>query len=241
VCRYEAENSTLGRSATPRVVFMGDSITEFWRMAHPEFFVGGFIDRGISGQTSGQMLVRFRQDVIALRPAVVHIMAGTNDIAGNAGPTTLQAIKNNIMSMVELARANDVRVVLSSIPPADSFPWRPSLVEPAKYIVVLNAWLRQYAEDHGLIYADYHEPLADDRDAMKETFSNDGVHPNREGYTVMERVARRAIAQALSTVQRTDDRRSRSATPGSPNISWIPGAFPLFEDEDHLTLVRSHF
>jgi lysophospholipase L1-like esterase len=211
LCRYEAENSVLGRSATPRVVFMGDSITESWKVAHPEFFNGGFIDRGISGQTSGQMLVRFRQDVIALRPAVVHIMAGTNDVAGNAGPTTLQAIKNNIISMVDLARANGIRVVLASIPPAGAFPWQSAVVEPAKYIVTLNAWLRQYTKDRGLVYADYHKPLADDHDAMKETFSNDGVHPNREGYLVMEPVARRAIEEALATGKLTADKRGRIA------------------------------
>ncbi len=135
LCRYRSENAALHRATGPRVVFMGDSITEFWKMAHPDFFGETYIDRGISGQTTAQMLVRFRQDVIALKPAVVHILGGTNDIAGNGGPTTLEAIRNNIVSMVDLATANDIRVVLGSVPPAGMFPWRPSVLEPAQHIV----------------------------------------------------------------------------------------------------------
>jgi lysophospholipase L1-like esterase len=198
LCRYRAENAALHRPVPLRVVFMGDSITEFWKIAHPEFFADNFVDRGVSGQTTAQMLVRFRQDVIALKPAVVHILAGTNDIAGNGGPTTLEAIRNNIASMVDLALINDIRVVLASVPPAGSFPWRPSVVEPAEHIVELNEWLRRFARERNLIYVDYHEPLADERDAMKQTFSNDGVHPNRDGYSVMEPLARHAIEQALA-------------------------------------------
>jgi lysophospholipase L1-like esterase len=198
LCRYRAENAALRRSSTPRVVFMGDSITEIWKIAHPEFFGEGYVDRGVSGQTTGQMLVRFRQDVIALKPAVVHILAGTNDFAGNAGPTTLEAIRNNIASMVDLAIANDIRVVLGSVPPAGAFPWRATVLEPAQHIVEMNEWLRRFAREKNLIYVDYHEPLADERDAMKQTFSNDGVHPNRDGYSVMEPLARRAIEQALA-------------------------------------------
>ncbi|PNG24161.1 GDSL-type esterase/lipase family protein, partial [Methylocella silvestris] len=117
---------------------MGDSITEFWKPAHPEFFGEGYLNRGVSGQTTAQMLVRFRQDVIALKPAVVHILGGTNDFGGNGGPTTLEAIKNNIASMVELATANEIRVVLGSVPPAGYFPWRPSIQDPAQHIVELN-------------------------------------------------------------------------------------------------------
>ncbi len=200
LCRYRAENAALRRPTAQRVVFMGDSITEFWKPAHPEFFGEGIIDRGVSGQTTAQMLVRFRQDVIALKPAVVHIMGGTNDFAGNGGPTTMEAIRNNIASMVDLALANDIRVVLGSIPPADAFPWRPSVGDPAEHIVEMNDWLRRFAREKGLIYVDYHEPLADERDAMKQTFSNDGVHPNRDGYTVMEPLARRAIEQALAGI-----------------------------------------
>jgi len=199
LCRYRQENAALHRaSAAPRVVFMGDSITEFWKLAHPEFFGETYLDRGISGQTTAQMLVRFRQDVIALKPAVVHILGGTNDIAGNGGPTTVEAIRNNIISMVDLALANDIRVVLGSVPPAGMFPWRPSVVDPAQHIVEINDWLRRFARERNLIYVDYHEPLADERDAMKQTFSNDGVHPNRDGYSVMEPLARHAIDQALA-------------------------------------------
>jgi lysophospholipase L1-like esterase len=197
LCHYKAENAALHRATGPRVVFMGDSITELWKLGHPEFFGENYIDRGISGQTTGQMLVRFRQDVIALKPVVVHILAGTNDIAGNGGPTTLEAIKNNIASMVDLAIANDIRVVLGSVPPAGMFPWRPSVQDAAQHIVEMNEWLRRFARERNVIYVDYHEPLADERDAMKQTFSNDGVHPNRDGYSVMEPLTRHAIEQAL--------------------------------------------
>jgi lysophospholipase L1-like esterase len=151
--------------------------------------------------------------VIALKPAVVHIMAGTNDVAGNTGPTTLEAIKNNIASMVDLALANDIRVVLASVPPAGTFPWRPSVLEPAQHIVEINDWLRRFARDRNLIYADYHEPLADERDAMKQTFSNDGVHPNRDGYSVIEPLARRAIEQALASGA---DGNGKGAVPPKP-------------------------
>lgn len=201
LCRYRADNAALRRMPGPRVVFMGDSITEFWKPAHPEFFGDNYINRGISGQTTAQMVVRFRQDVIALKPAVVHILGGTNDIGGNGGPTTLEAIKNNIVSMVELAKANDIKVVLGSVPPAGTFPWRPSIQEPAQHIVELNEWMRRYAREKNLFYVDYHEPLADERDAMKQTFSNDGVHPNRDGYSVMEPLARHAIKEALASVE----------------------------------------
>jgi lysophospholipase L1-like esterase len=198
LCRYHAENAALRHATSPRVVFMGDSITEYWKLAHPEFFGESFIDRGVTGQTTEQMLVRFRQDVIALKPAVVHILGGTNDFAGNGGPTTLDAIKNNIESMVDLATANDIRVVIGSVPPAGAFPWRPSVVDPAPQIVEINDWLRRFAKEKNLIYVDYHDPLADERDAMKQTFSNDGVHPNRDGYSVMEPLARHAIDLALA-------------------------------------------
>ncbi|MEA3183245.1 MAG: hypothetical protein QOI59_6768 [Gammaproteobacteria bacterium] len=215
LCRYRAENAALRRPTAPRVVFMGDSITEFWKLAHPDFFGDSYIDRGVSGQTTGQMLVRFRQDVIALKPAVVHILAGTNDFGGNGGPTTLEAIRNNITSMVDLATANDIRVVLGSVPPAGAFPWRPTVLEPAQHIVELNEWLRRFARERNLIYVDYHEPLADERDAMKQTFSNDGVHPNRDGYSVMEPLARRAIEQALAASAES----AAKAPPSKPSKS----------------------
>ena len=213
LCRYRAENAALHRGTAPRVVFMGDSITELWKVAHPEFFGEGYIDRGVGGQTTGQMLVRFRQDVLALKPAVVHILAGTNDFAGNGGPTTLEAIRNNILSMVDLALANDIRVVLASVPPAGAFPWRPAVLEPAQHIVELNDSLRRLAREKNLIYVDYHDPLADERDAMKQTFSNDGVHPNRDGYSVMEPLARRAIEQALAASAEAASKSANSKPP----------------------------
>ena len=199
LCHYRAENLGIRQAGTVSVVFMGDSITEDWKKIHPDFFSDGYVDRGVSGQTTAQMLVRFRQDVIALKPAVVHIMAGTNDIAGNAGPTSFGAMRNNIISMVELAQVNDIRAVLASVPPAGTFPWRASIADPAPQIVEFNHWLRQFAQQRGLVYVDYHEALADERDAMKETFADDGVHPNATGYAVMEPIAREAIQQALGT------------------------------------------
>lgn len=209
LCHYHAENAALRPTAAPRIVFMGDSITESWKDLHPEFFGEGFVNRGVSGQTTGQMLLRFRQDVIALKPAVVHLMAGTNDFAGNAGPTSVEAIRNNILSMVELALANDIRVVLASVPPAGGYPWHPSVTDVAQRIVDFNEYLQRYAKDRNLIYVDYHEALADERDAMKQTFAEDGVHPNKEGYTVMEPLTREAIAQALA------DRNSSGVKPAT--------------------------
>src|SRR5690242_13573498 len=140
LCRYRAANSSAS-SSPAKVVFMGDSITENWALDDPAFFDHGILGRGISGQTSAQMLVRFRSDVVALRPRTVHILAGTNDIAGNTGPTSAQDYENNMMSMVEIAQANHIRVILGSIPPAASFNWRPE-VAPKPWIRQLNAWLR---------------------------------------------------------------------------------------------------
>lgn len=216
LCHYRAENSSLQRGGPVRVVFMGDSITEYWKSTHPDFFTDGYVCRGVSGQTTAQMLVRFRQDVIALKPQVVHILAGTNDFAGNGGPTSVTAVRNNIISMVELARGNDIRVVLGSVPPAGAFPWRPSITDPAPQIVEFNHWLRRFAQQRGLVYVDYHEVLADERDAMKETFADDGVHPNSEAYAVMEPLARRAVQQALAQGQGPDAAaaKAKAAAPG---------------------------
>lgn len=198
LCRYRDDNLAV-RSRTsgrPRVVFIGDSITEFWGAADPLFFDADVIDRGISGQTTSQMLVRFRADVVALRPAVVHIMAGTNDIAGNSGPTTLTDVENNIMSMADIARANGIKVVLGSVPPAATFSWRPD-VAPAETIRSLNDWLKTYAGKTGAIYVEYYTPLANPSGALRSDFSQDGVHPNRAGYAVMEPLARKAVSLAL--------------------------------------------
>ena len=143
------------------------------------------------------MLVRFRPDVIALKPKVVVILAGTNDIAGNTGPSTLEMIENNIASMAELAKANGIRVVLASVLPAYSYPWRPSVQQPAQKIVSLNAWIRDYAERNGQVYLDYHSALADQRQGMKGDLSGDGVHPNEAGYRVMAPLTLAAIQEAL--------------------------------------------
>jgi lysophospholipase L1-like esterase len=196
LCRYRAANEKMrAATASPRVVFMGDSITENWNLADAAFFDKGVVNRGISGQTSSQMLVRFRADVVALHPKIVHILAGTNDVAGNTGPLTAQDFKNNIMSMVDLARSNGITVILGSIPPAASFNWRPEL-KPVPIIQDLNHWLRDYAKEKGLRYIDYYTPLSGGAGELKEDLGNEGVHPNRKGYAIMRRLAEEALAPA---------------------------------------------
>lgn len=195
LCRYRAANDAMA-PGTARVVFLGDSITENWLLADPDYFTGSVVNRGIGAQTSAQMLVRFRSDVVALKPAVVHILAGTNDVAGNNGPIRPQDFRNNIESMVEMALANGIRVVLGSIPPAAGFNWQPSL-RPAPIIDELNRWLRQYAAEKGLGYVDYHAVLRGSDGELKAALGNDGVHPNRDGYSQMRRLAEAAIAAEL--------------------------------------------
>jgi lysophospholipase L1-like esterase len=190
LCNYHAANAEL--KTPPRVVFMGDSITEYWLRGDPQLFTDGVIDRGISGQTSQQMLLRFYDDVIALQPATVHIMAGTNDVAGNTGPTSQEMFEHNIMAMVELARAHHIRVVIGSIPPAAEFFWQPS-IRPSATIIALNAWLRNYCASLHIRYVDYYSALVDDHGALKSAFSNDGVHPNKDGYAVMRPLALKAM------------------------------------------------
>jgi len=197
--RYRQANDSL--RAPPanerRVVFMGNSITDSWAKFFPQMFPGKpYVGRGISGQTTPQMLLRFRQDVIALKPAVVVILAGTNDIAGNTGPSTLEMIEDNLMSMTELARANGIRVVLSSVLPVFDYPWKRGL-EPAPKIVALNAWIKSYAARVGAVYLDYHSAMADERQGLRADLTTDGVHPNEAGYRIMAPLAERAIAQAL--------------------------------------------
>lgn len=198
--RYSEENSKLGLPATgeKRVVFMGNSITEGWGQIYPEFFAGKpYINRGIGGQTTPQMLLRFRADVIDLKPAVVVILAGTNDIAGNTGPSTLKMIEDNIFSMAELANAHGIKVVLSSVLPVFDYPWKPGL-QPVEKIASLNEHIKQYAAKNGFIYLDYFSSLADERKGMKAAYATDGVHPNVAGYKVMGPLAEAAIAKALS-------------------------------------------
>jgi lysophospholipase L1-like esterase len=194
LCRYRAANASARSAGTPtRVVFMGDSITENWGLADAPFFDKGIVNRGISGQTSAQMLIRFRADVVALRPKIVHILAGTNDVAGNTGPLTAQDFENNIMSMVEIARANGIDVILGSIPPAAAFNWRPE-VKPVPIIRDLNRWLREYAKEKGLGYVDYHAALAGPAGELRADLGNEGVHPNRKGYVIMRRLAEESVA-----------------------------------------------
>jgi lysophospholipase L1-like esterase len=188
LCRFRAANDdAVTATERPRVVFMGDSITENWGMGDPELFQHGVLNRGISGQTTPQMLVRFRSDVIALEPRAVHILAGTNDVAGNTGPNRPQDFKNNIMSMAELARAHGIHVILGSIPPAAGFNWRPQ-VNPVPLIRELNQWLREYASQNGFDYVDYYSVLARPNGELKPELSNDGVHPNRSGYRLMRKL-----------------------------------------------------
>lgn len=188
LCRFRAANAqVLDSGQRPELVFMGDSITENWLLGDPALFDAAHVNRGIGGQTTPQMLLRFRADVIALQPRAVHLMAGTNDIAGNTGPSTLQDVKDNLMSMVELARAHDITVLLGSIPPAAAFDWRPGL-DPRPVIAELNGWLRDYAAAEGLVYIDYHTPLASPEGGLRAELGNDGVHPNRDGYAVMRSV-----------------------------------------------------
>jgi lysophospholipase L1-like esterase len=198
LARYREANTTLGPPAPGerRVVFMGNSITDGWARYFGEEFPGKpYVGRGISGQTTPQMLVRFRQDVIALKPAVVVILAGTNDIAGNTGPSTLEMIEDNLASMSELAQANGIKVVLASVLPVYDYPWKPGL-EPAQKIITLNTWIRQYAAAHGAVYLDYHSAMADARQGMRRELSSDGVHPNEAGYRVMAPLAEAAIRTA---------------------------------------------
>lgn len=195
--RYRDANQPLLAATDPRrVVFMGDSITQGW--AEQPFLKGNahFVGRGISGQTAPQMLVRFRSDVVALKPAVVHIMAGTNDVAQNTGPSTPEEVEGYIAGMVEIAHANGIKVVLASIPPALEFPWRKGL-EPGPKIKALNVWLKDYAARKHLVYVDYWPAIATPEGGMRPDYSGDGVHPNAEAYGAMAPLAQAAIDEAM--------------------------------------------
>jgi lysophospholipase L1-like esterase len=206
--RYRQSNAALNPSAAgeARVVFMGDSITDMWQ--EPQF--GGFfpgkpyIDRGISGQTTPQMLLRFRPDVIALLPQVVVILAGTNDIAGNTGPMTLEDTEGNLASMSELAHAHGIRVILASVTPVADLtqPDGKKVVQaerrPPDKILALNVWIKNYAAQHGDVYLDYFPAMVDDHGFLKAGLTDDGLHPNAAGYAVMAPLAEKAISQALN-------------------------------------------
>lgn len=206
--RYHDDNSKVKAPARneQRVVFMGDSITDAWDdPKYGGFFPGKpYIDRGIGGQTTPQMLIRFRPEVISLQPKVVVILAGTNDIAGNTGPMTLAAVEDNLTSMAELARANKIRVVLSSLLPISDYektkegkPIIRSGQRPPEQIKALNEWMKKYAAANGAVYLDYYSAMADEKGFLKDELSEDGLHPNQKGYEVMAPLAERAIAAAL--------------------------------------------
>jgi len=193
LARYRDDNARLLAAGTKvDTVFLGDSITEGWASRQPEFFSKGIVGRGISAQTTPQLLVRMHADVIALKPRTVHIMAGTNDIAHNTGPMTAQETHNNLMAMCEIAKAHKIRIVLGSVPPASKYWWRPE-VQPKAEALALNQWLRGYAKDIGAKFADYAAVLTDANGNSKPEFSKDEVHPTPEGYAVMRPVAEAAI------------------------------------------------
>ncbi len=199
LAHYRKDNAKIGlpKKGEKRIVFFGDSITESWAKICPYFFSGKpYINRGISGQTTPQMLLRFRCDVINLKPVAVVILAGTNDIAGNTGPSTLEMIEDNLTSMAELAKANGIKVILSSVLPVYEYPWKRGL-HPSEKIASLNKWIKNYAEKNKLIYLDYYSSLVDERRGLKTKYSKDGVHPNEAGYKVMIPLAELAIAKAL--------------------------------------------
>ena len=196
---YQAANAALPDVAAQekRVVFMGNSITEGWLKSDPSFFTGKpYVNRGISGQTTPQMLIRFRQDVIDLKPKVVVLLAGTNDIAENRGPTTLEAIYENIISMAELAKVHHIKMVMCSVLPVYDYPWRPGL-EPAEKIFNLNRMLATYCKQEHITFVDFHTPMADQRKGLQRIYGEDGVHPNLAGYRFMEPLVEAGIAMAL--------------------------------------------
>ncbi len=197
--RFASKNKTLEivKEKGNRVVFMGNSITEEWPQKSPGFIDNpSYINRGISGQTTAQMLVRFRPDVIDLKPDLVVLLAGINDIAGNTGPMSLETIANNIKSMAELAKVNGIKVILCSILPAYDFPWNPGL-NPSKKVIQLNKMIQDFAKQNDMVYLDYHSEMVDERLGMKKELSRDEVHPNVKGYKIMEPLLEEAIKKAL--------------------------------------------
>ncbi|HUY81574.1 MAG TPA: SGNH/GDSL hydrolase family protein [Acidobacteriaceae bacterium] len=196
--RYHTDNAALLPPAPNehRVVFMGDSITDAWGHG-ADFFPGKpYLNRGISGQTTPQMLVRFQPDVVHLQPSVVVILAGTNDIAGNTGPSTPQMIEDNFVSMADIAHRSGIKVVIASILPAIAYPWRPG-IKPADEIRTLNTWLKDFCKRDGDVYLDYYSHLTDAEGGMAPGLSKDGVHPTPKGYAIMAPLAEEAIAEAL--------------------------------------------
>ena len=198
--RFQQENSELmlAKAHEHRVVFMGNSIIEGWLSIRPEFFKNKpYVNRGISGQTTPQMLVRFRQDVIHLKPSTVVLLAGINDIAENTGPSTIEMIANNIISMAELAKANQIKVIICSVLPANHFPWRQS-IKPAEKVRKLNALLQSYSYENKLAYVDYYSAMVNDSHGLKKELGEDGIHPNKNGYLIMEPILEKAIKKYIN-------------------------------------------
>lgn len=191
--KYDSENKELSTTPTSkRIVFMGDSITEFWKVNDSSFFDKSKINRGISGQTTPQMLLRFPQDVISLKPEVVIILAGINDIAENTGPISNEGILENIIAMSELAKANTIKVILCSVLPANRFNWNPK-ISPDNRVIELNKMIQSYADKNKILYIDYYSKMVDDENGLQKQYGEDGVHPNKEGYLVMKSIVNEAI------------------------------------------------
>ena len=198
--RYEDENLSLGypQENEKRVVFMGDSITEEWSRLYPNYFEErSYINRGIGGQTTPQMLIRFKQDVVDLRPAVVVILAGTNDIAGNTGLSNVKMITDNIFSMATIATAHGIQVVLSSVLPVYLYEWSLEIIDPPSTIDAVNERLKEHAASNGIEYLDYFSEMVDDRKGLKKEYTPDGVHPNEKGYELMSAIAEKKLKSIL--------------------------------------------
>lgn len=197
--RYQADNERIITSGNwPEVVFMGNSITDNWAYFHPDFFnSNNFCGRGISGQTSSQMLVRFTADVIALHPKAVVIMAGTNDVAHNEYWVLPEQVVDNIIAMCNIAQSNGIVPIISSIPPCSEFPWRKEINNPGQTIVDINKSLKAFADANGIVYVDYHSALTDEKLGLPKTLSNDGCHPLPDTYFTMEEMVLEAIRNAL--------------------------------------------
>ncbi|CAN5346996.1 hypothetical protein BH10PSE1_BH10PSE1_21080 [soil metagenome] len=196
LAHYREANAALAGQSVD-VVFIGDSITEIWGLAQPDLFTGSVVNRGISGQTSPQILLRFMADVVGLKPRAVHLMCGVNDIAGNTGPNTVQDYKNNILAMLLLAEANGITVILGSLTPVSDV-WKPAVSNPAERIAELNAWQVELAAERGLIRADYGPVLSDANGGLRADFHRDGLHPGTGGYAAMRPVTDAALARALA-------------------------------------------
>lgn len=214
---------TAAAPPAPTVVFFGDSITEAWAPLFASQFPGKpYIGRGISGQTTPQMLARFETDVVALKPSVVVILAGTNDIAGNTGPMTLEMTEDNLRAMTEMAQRHGIRVVLSSVLPVFDYPWKPGL-EPAPKIIALNAWMERYATEVGETYLDYHSAMVDARGGLPPSLARDGVHPNEAGYRLMAPLAEAAIALASARAEKPENAERASPAETTRMLTLEPG------------------